>query len=221
MGLTVFLPCRRGSERLRDKNRRPFGCLHNGLIELKLAQLQQAQRVDRVIVSTDDPWVYANADGNVHTHWRDPLLCQNSTSTDDLIPHAVELIPSGDILWTHCTSPFVTGAMYDAMIDAYYAASTNDSLMAVHRVHGFYWQDGKPLNYSGAADKWPRTQTLEPVFKVTSGAFIANADIYRQGDRIGRCPQLFEVSEVAALDVDTMQDFTLAEHLYVTGFAAV
>ena len=58
MGLTVFLPCRRGSERVPDKNTRPFGGFDHGLVELKLWQLEKACLVDNVVVSTDDAWIF-------------------------------------------------------------------------------------------------------------------------------------------------------------------
>ena len=218
MGLTVFLPCRTGSERVLDKNTRQFGVLEHGLVELKLRQLDMSRLVDGVIVSTNDPWIYANATqyAKASVHWRDPSLCQSTTSTDELIPHAAELIPDGDILWTHCTSPFVTAEIYDEMIEAYYEPGDHDSLMTVQRVQGFYWRDGAPVNYSG--DKWPRTQIIPPMDKVTSGGFIAPAETYRAGDRVGKCPKMFEVGTVAGIDIDTPEDFALAEHLYATGY---
>jgi len=216
VGVTVFLPCRYGSERVQDKNKRRFGKWRRGLIQLKLQQLDGARLVDSVIVSTDDQWIYDNASrySKISVHWRNKNLCQNTTSTDDLIPHAAELIPDGDILWTHCTSPFVTAQIYDDMIHAYRDPGDHDSLMTVQSVQGFYWRDGVPINYSRAAERWPRTQTIEPMYKVTSGGFIASSDIYREhGDRIGKHPKLFEVSAVAAMDIDTPEDFALAERL--------
>ena len=218
MGLTVFLPCRRGSERVLDKNKRRFGDLEHGLVELKLWQLEKSSLVDSVIVSTDDPWIYSNAYGKISTHWRDPDLCQSTTSTDDLIPHAVDLIPNGDILWTHCTSPFITAEIYDEMIRAYREPGDHDSLMTVQRVQGFYWRGNAPVNYSRKAERWPRTQTIDPMGKVTSGGFIAPSETYRKGDRIGERPRLFAVAAVAGMDIDTPEDFALAEHLYKTGY---
>jgi len=229
MGLTAFLPCRLGSERVPDKNKRPFGELEHGLIELKLRQLEESRLVDSVVVSTNDPWIYTNANRyeytrrnkvrrltqKVRVHWRDQALCESTTSTDELIPHAAELIPCGDILWTHCTSPFVTAEIYDEMIQAYYEPGDHDSLMVVQQAQGFYWLDNAPINYGG--DRWPRTQTIEPMHKVTSGGFIAPSDTYRN-DRIGKRPKLFEVGTVAAMDIDTPEDFALAEHLYMTGY---
>jgi len=214
VGLTVFLPCRAGSERVPYKNTRPFA--GSRLIDIKLQQLDAAQRVDRVVVSTNDPLVYERAGRYEKTtaHWRDESLCGNDTSTDDLIPHAAELIPDGDILWTHCTAPFVTAELYDAMIEAY---GNCDSLMAVERLQGFYWMHGAPINYPRSTEKWPRTQTLPPVYKVTSGAFIAPAKTYRNGDRIGRDPYLFELDALAAIDIDTPQEFAWAEQLYENG----
>jgi CMP-N-acetylneuraminic acid synthetase len=170
-----------------------------------------------VVVSTNDRKVHAVAKDypKVTLHWRDASLCRSDTKTDDLIPHAVELIPDGDILWTHCTSPFVTAEIYDQMISAYQG---HDSVMLVQAMRGFFWNATGPLHDSG--ERWPRTQTIEPLYKVTSGGFLASADIYRKGDRIGE-PLLMEVGLIAGMDIDTQEEFELAEELYASGFAAV
>ena len=109
--------------------------------------------------------------------------------------------------------------MYDEMITAYRSPGDHDSLMTVQRVQGFYWQENAPVNYSTDPDEWPRTQTIEPMYKITSGGFIAHSDTYRNhGNRIGFNPKLFEVGTVAGMDIDTPEDFNLAEHLYASGY---
>ena len=207
MPVTCFLPCRKGSERVPNKNTRPFA--GSSLIEIKLYQLLQSKLIDTIIVSTDDPLVAESAKRyGIEPHWRDASLCRNDTSTDALIVHVAELIPEGDILWTHVTSPFVDAAMYDDMIATYWDAHC-DSLMTVTQMHGFPW----PPNWDRNAEKWPRTQTLAPAYEVNSAAFIAQAETYREGDRIGVNPHLYELAQVESIDIDWPADFELAERL--------
>ena len=54
MSVNVFLPCRRGSQRVPHKNTKPIGRFANGLLELKLLQLSSTREIDRIFVSSDD-----------------------------------------------------------------------------------------------------------------------------------------------------------------------
>ena len=54
MAINCFLPCRKGSERVVQKNTRKFGKYEFGLTELKLKQLLDTPEIDSVILSTDD-----------------------------------------------------------------------------------------------------------------------------------------------------------------------
>ncbi len=53
MSITVFLPTRKGSQRVKNKNTKPFAEYKGGLLELKLKQLSLID-VDQVILSTND-----------------------------------------------------------------------------------------------------------------------------------------------------------------------
>ena len=47
--MKVFLPCRRGSQRVPKKNVRPFGPFSGGLVELKLTQLLRVPEIDEIL----------------------------------------------------------------------------------------------------------------------------------------------------------------------------
>ena len=61
--ITCFLPCRKGSKRILNKNMRPFSGRENGLLEIKLDQLIKCDTINEIIVSSDDSSVlnYANS----------------------------------------------------------------------------------------------------------------------------------------------------------------
>ena len=124
MAVFAFLPCRKGSERVPKKNIKPFNKFENGLVELKLKQLLGCAAIDKVILSTNDTEIldYAATIKNERLviHKRDDALCSSSTSTDELVAHALSLVPEGHILWTHVTSPFINSAQYELIIKDYF-----------------------------------------------------------------------------------------------------
>lgn len=216
--VTCFLPCRQGSERVPRKNIKSFAGYQHGLIELKLAQLDKAQYINEIVLSTNDAEIIDFATQldipNLRLHQRDEELSSSLTSTDALVAHALDLIPEGEILWTHVTSPFITAQHYDAIIKCYREKLMQgyDSLMTTTAIYGFLWQDEKPLNYDRNIEKWPRTQTLEPIHEVNSGVFLASSDVYRAfDDRIGERPYLYELDKITSYDVDWPEDFVIAE----------
>jgi len=228
MAVTCFLPCRSGSERVPRKNLRPFAGFSRGLIEIKLRQLLQARLVDRIVLSTDDEEILEYAasigDSRLQLHRRDPSLASSATRTDELVGHVLDLIPEGHILWTHVTSPFFGASHYDQAIEQYFTAlsGAHDSLMTVGEIRGFLWDQRGPLNYDRSIEKWPRTQTLDPVFEINSAAFIASAGIYsRLHDRIGERPFLQPVNAIEGFDIDWEDDFQIAQALLSSGVASI
>jgi len=220
MKITAFLPCRKGSQRVPRKNIKPFAHISNGLVELKLNQLLECNKIDEVVLSTNDEDILMFArtidDAKLTIHVRDDSLCTSETSTDDLVCHALELIPEGHILWTHTTSPFVNADEYSKAIDAYLNALEGgyDSLMSTTLIRGFLWDENAPINYDRAKEKWPRTQTISPIHEVNSAIFLNSATNYAAfNDRIGAKPLLYPMDKIIAHDIDWPEDFVIAESL--------
>ena len=216
---TVFVPCRKGSERVEAKNARSFANFEGGLIELKLGQLLKVKKIDRIIVSTNDP-VIKNFigmkfnDEKIIIDDRPERLCLSATSTDDLIKYVPSIIKEGNVLWTHVTSPFFNEDEYDKAI-VNYLDSDCDSLMSVTEIKKFLWDKHHPINYDPSELKWPRTQDLTPVYEVNSAVFITGIDVYKQiNDRIGTRPLLHLVNDLIGRDIDTEEDFYSAQLLW-------
>lgn len=222
--ITCFLPCRKGSQRVPRKNIKPFAGYPFGLIEVKIKQLVQSSTIDEIVLSTNDEDILNYASSlnisNLHIHERIAALSSDQTSTDQLVAHALELIPEGDILWTHVTSPFINAHHYDHIVHSYRdkVATGYDSLMTVTELYGFLWQNEEPMNYDREQEKWPRTQTLTPIHEVNSGAFLASSDIYsRMDDRVGKRPYLYILDKLTSHDIDWPEDFVVAECMVEKG----
>jgi CMP-N-acetylneuraminic acid synthetase len=221
--ITAFVPCRAGSERVPSKNTRDFAGIIGGLLRLKIDQLLSCSLIDQIIVSTNDEIVmnvisdYFGGEERVKVVPRPHELCTSATSTDDVVRYVPQIISEGIVLWTHVTSPFVTHLHYKEMIEQYLTdlqEESHDSLMSVSELRTFVWNDMGPINYERSVEKWPRTQTIKPLFEVNSAAFITDAKLIGLlNDRIGRRPRLFVLDKKVAFDVDWPDDFELAERM--------
>lgn len=222
--VTAFLPCRKGSQRVPKKNIKQFAGYQFGLIQIKLHQLIEAKSIDSVVLSTNDMEIldFAKALNNpkVICHHRVEQLSTSETSTDELVEHALDLIPEGHILWTHVTSPFLNTELYDKIVYKYQAVINDgfDSLMTTNLIHGFIWNENGPINYDRTKERWPRTQTLRPLREINSGVFLSSCENYKElQDRIGKAPYLYTLDKIQGFDIDWQDDFELAEAIVNAG----
>ena len=218
--IVAFLPMRKGSQRVKNKNIKDFSNIQGGLTFIKISQLLKVKKLDKIIISTNDDEVKNIAKSfkskKIIIDDRPEELASSSTSTDDLINYVPTVIKDSVVVWTHVTSPFVNETLYHDMIDSYFEClGKYDSLMSVTKIQKFLWNEKYPINYDKSKEKWPRTQTIKPIYEVNSGAFIADIDIYKSlSDRVGNKPYLYELSEKEAFDIDWEDDFEIAEILW-------
>jgi CMP-N-acetylneuraminic acid synthetase len=211
---------RKGSQRVKNKNIKVFSDIIGGLTFIKISQLLKVKKIDKIIISTNDEEVKTIAksfnDNKIIIDDRPESLASSETLTDDLIKYVPSIIKDGVVLWTHVTSPFVTDEIYTDMIDKYFQTNTNfDSLMSVTKIQKFIWNENSPVNYDKEKEKWPRTQTIKPMYEINSGAFIASVNTYLKcEDRIGEKPFLYELGDKQAFDIDWQDDFDIAEVLW-------
>lgn len=223
MAISVFLPTRKGSERVKNKNTRKFSDFEGGLLELKLQQLARLD-VDEVILSTNDEASIAVARSlesdfpKLTIDVRPDYLALGTTSLSDLIAYVPKITRNEYILWTHVTSPMVDAEIYEDCIRSFYEGLEKgfDSLMSVTGFQNFLWQKDRNdiINRKGE-ERWPKTQDLEIFYEINSAVFITPKEIYKmKGDRVGERPILFEMNKLTSLDVDWEEDFKIAEAVY-------
>lgn len=220
--ISVFLPTRKGSERVINKNTKDFAGTEGGLLKLKLIQLIESHLITEIILSTDDPSSIKIAETfqnkKIKIVARPEALALSSTSLVDLVSYASTICDSEHILWTHVTSPFVLADDYDAICEKYLKQikSGNDSLMTVKAIRNFIWdKEQNDLINRINNEKWPRTQDLKVYYEIDSAVFLSSRENYlKYKDRIGKNPYLYEMEGVKGFDIDWEEDFNLAEVLY-------
>lgn len=221
MRLSCFLPIKQKSNRAPGKNTNPIGSMSLGLTELKINQLLRADCFEEIVVSTDDPRVLehvsnvAQSESRIRPVKRQAYLCEDETSLSALVRHAGEECRGNTILWTHTTSPFTKSKNYEDAVSSYREGLElgYDSLISVNEEQKYANFMGKALNYGGA-DYWPKTQNLEPVVFVNSAIFIASKDTYlTRNNRVGEKPIMFKSIGLDGFDVDTLNDWQVANSL--------
>jgi CMP-N-acetylneuraminic acid synthetase len=223
MELIGFVPCRAGSERVKNKNTRPFAGFQGGLLELKLRQLAQVESFSEILVSSNDEVVLEftrafarEVDERFVPLERPDHLGRGSTSMTEFIHYIARLREAGVVFWTHVTSPLLTASHYDEGVKSYGQAIDQgcDSLVSVTLLHKFLWNAQGPLNYDNTVEKWPRSQDLDPVFEINHGIYMLPFSLMREvDDRIGRKPFFYATDEEASLDIDREDQFLMIEQI--------
>lgn len=224
MGYVGFLPARGGSERVKNKNTRPFAGFPGGLLELKLMQLREVPRLERIIVSSNDAQVLdfahqfsATRDERVEPLERPDEFGTSATSMERFIcDYIAHLDRDGTILWTHVTHPFVRAKHYAEAIDAYEAHVSEgyDSLVSATKIQKFLWRDGRPFNYNNTPEKWPRSQDLTPVWEINHAIYIMPFALMRTvGDRISPKSYFYPTDEKISMDIDWEDQFLLMDEI--------
>ncbi len=100
MSISIFLPVRKGSERVKNKNTRKFADYSGGLLEFKLKQLLRVKGVEELVVSTNDIKCIQIAEKfksrykNLRVEERPDELGSSSTTLSDLIAYVPKIIYS-------------------------------------------------------------------------------------------------------------------------------
>lgn len=220
--IAFFLPTRKGSQRVKDKNTRPFAGIQGGLMENKIRQLVATRLLDEIIVSTNDDACmeiaskYAS-DGRVRIVPRPEELCMSSTNLQDLICYVPTITDAEHILWGHVTTPLAGARQYDEGIEYYYSklGEGYDSLVGVTELKNFLLNKKGKLVNNTTDLPWPRTQDLEPLYEINHTMFIAKREVYTvQKNRIGNKPLLYVMDKIHSFDIDWEEDFALTEMIY-------
>lgn len=220
--ISFFLPTRKGSERVINKNTRPFAGIEGGLVENKIKQILAAKRIDEIIFSSNDEKCLEVAqkytsDSRMKIIERPEELCLSSTNLQDLICYVPTITDAEHILWGHVTTPLAGAEEYDRAIEKYlYNLSAGyDSLVGVTELKNFLLnKEGQVINNTTDVP-WPRTQDLEVLYEINHTIFLAKRDVYiEQKNRLGKKVLLHVMDEICSKDIDWEDDFRIAEIMY-------
>jgi CMP-N-acetylneuraminic acid synthetase len=222
VGLVVIVPARQGSKRVPGKNTRSF--LGKPLIEFPLRSLVARPDVEGVYVSTDsiDTQRLSVELGAQAPFIRAPDLSGDYTSTIEVIRDAIDRLQGkiGLDSLVMCAYPaaILDKPLWDGIFQA--SKSLGDSvLVTVGKMRNSPQRallensDGS-LSMSNPEFISTRTQDLTPAFYDAGKVYVARARVWQtrelllSGSFIG-----YELPFWAAQDIDTLEDWDLAESL--------
>jgi len=204
------------SQRIKGKNFRTLQ--DKPLFSWILDTLLGIDKIDQVVINTDARRLLVEnglkESDRVMIRDRKPALCGDDVSMNLILSDDVENIAATTYLMTHTTNPMLSSATISAALRAYQrglAAKKADSLFTVNRKQTrFYRADGSPVNHD--PDNLVQTQDLEPWFEENSNLYIFSRESFAQsGARIGARPIMYETPELESVDIDTPEDWKLAE----------
>ncbi len=211
MKTVAIVPIKLNNERLPNKNIKPFD---NGqpLCHYIFETLKNVNGIDEIYVYCSNPEIKKYVPQGVKFLKRSESLDQNTTKINEVLAAFANDVVADIYVMTHATAPFILPESIEKGLNAV-ESNDYDSSFAVRKIQTFLWQENRPFNYD--LDNIPRTQDLTPIFEETSGFYIYTRDtIVNHNRRIGDRPFMVEISAIEACDIDTQEDFTIANALF-------
>ena len=212
MKTACFILIKENSERVKGKNLR---VLNGKPLYMYISEhVKEADVFDDVYIDTNSLEVakYAESMG-FKVIERLPELAQNTANGNDLLVHHFELYPDYDYYFQlFATAPYMQADTIKTCWEKLTSSSEFDSCFPATENHSFYWFAGNPMNYRPGI--LPRSQDMLPVIEETTGLYgIAKESLMKYRCRIGRKPYIHIVNKFEAVDINTEEDWKVAEYV--------
>lgn len=213
--ISVIIPVREDSSRIKDKIYLPFGDNTN-LLQWKIDQIKQVQRADRIFLSSNSSTVAKIAKAmNVEFLPRsDYLSTGHKASFSEVICGVVECIPTEHFAWITVVVPLMTPQEYRQGLQTYLEQvvwqQNYDSLVSVNLLKEYFWDEQKPINYQ-ANRQHTISQHLPNIYRVTNGLYMRSRQAtLDEGYFLGQNPYKHIVSKLSGIDIDEEEDYRMA-----------
>jgi len=216
MRVVAIVPAKGSSERVANKNTRPF----NGepLFVYTVRKLLSCHFIDEVFVDSDSDLILDRAKAiGASCLRRDPSLATNATDGHKLFLNEVESI-NADIYIQHlCTSPFVEKETIQNALESVLNNPEFDSAVLCRSEKFYWWRDGRPA-YN--MERIPNSVELPSEMSEGMSLYVVRREAaIKTRRRIGDNPSVIVGKPLELVDVNTEDDLKLAEAI-VRGQAA-
>ena len=219
MKIVAVIPIRTDSQRVKDKNQRPFA--DTTLLDYKIRTLQQVEDLDGIIVNTNSDELVARINGQyagskVRAQRREDYYASSECSGSEFFQHLGQVTDTDIFVYAPCTSPFIKPTTISQCVNLFLKEQGKecDCVSTVSSIKEFLWLDGKAINYNPR--QAPNSQDLPDIMALNFGCTVTGRDsLIANRNIIGKKPKFIIDSDIEAIDIDTPLDFYIAEQLYI------
>lgn len=214
MKIKALVAVRSGSERVQNKNIRPFA--GSSLLEVKLRQLKRIGILDGIVVnSNDDEMLKLAVQLGCETVKREAQYASSEISMSDVYKNMAQKIDTDIIAYVNVTNPLLEDQTLIKGIETFFKIQNQkyDSLNSAHLVKEFLFKDNLPINYD--LRHQPRSQDLPDIAALNFAFNIIERDkMIECKNVVGVKPYIYFIDEVEATDIDNTIDFEFAEFIF-------
>lgn len=214
MDILVIIPARGGSKGIPRKNVRLMA--EKPLISYSIENALNSNHDVDVVVSTDDDEIArVSCSYGARVIIRPENLATDSVTLDPVIFHAinemekVKNIQYDIVITMQPTSPLLKRDTLDAAIEYFIKNSFDTVLSGINKPH-LSWTE-KQGKIVPAYEKRLNRQYLPKNLIETGAFFISKREFVKEHSRFGPNVSVYEISESEAIDIDTPQDWWIAE----------
>ena len=207
----AFIPIKTRSTRVPGKNFRHL----NGvpLYEHIIINAIMSKAFDKIYIDTDSDIIKEFAsDLNCEIIHRPQYMTKDNINGNGLLIYDSKVIKEGKYLFQlFATAPFLKPDTINSCVNFLKDNLDNyDSVFTATEESGWFWFMDIPVNYDPS--ELPRSQDAKHLIKESTGLYgITRDSLNKNKCRIGSRPYPYLINSLEAIDLDTEEDFKLAE----------
>jgi N-acylneuraminate cytidylyltransferase len=217
---------RGGSKRLPGKNTRKVG--KYSLLERAIKLAQRCDRIDRILVSTDDPEMYKCAEtyGVAAPTIRPAALADDKATTVSVVEHLIGQagIDDGYLLLLQASSPLRTTADLNALLAQFESDTNADAIVSLCDNIGAHPEklqkitDGHVMSYLGVDSHRPE-QSLRKVYALNGAFYLVNRETFlREKSFIPARTIGYHMPFERSVNLDTPADWDILQAMLSAGY---
>lgn len=207
MKIVSIMPIKLNNERLPNKNIKKLG--EKYLITYELESLLKTKLIEDIYVYCSSNTIEEYLPQGIKFLKRPEFLDLPTSNFTQIFESFSNEVDADIYVYAHATAPFITVETMKECINAV-VSGEYDSAFCATKIQDYLWQDGQPINFD--ATNLPRSQDLKPIYRETSGVYVFTKEVFKKYKRrIGIKPFIKEVTFKEAIDINTTEDFELAQ----------
>lgn len=215
MRTLAVIPARGGSKGIPRKNLRPFG--GSPLLTWSIAAARGAERVDRVMVTTDSEEIAeVAARAGAGVHMRSAALARDAVTLDPVVFDALQQAEADAdsrfdaVVTIQPTSPLLSAQSIDRALSLLDTRADVDSVLSVVDDTHLAWEVRDGIARPAYASRQNR-QALPRRMRETGGILATRRGHVTLAGRLGPRVELLPLSTIEGIDIDSEDDWLFAE----------